>query len=91
MTKVLCSECDWHGESKQLLTTSNPFRPVDNVKWCPDCFEPNCFVRACDFEGCYEPVTCGTPTPGGYRNTCFTHDPVRSTANSQQYIDIDRG
>lgn len=29
----------------------------------------------CDEPGCKEEITCGTPTPTGYRRTCSTHAP----------------
>lgn len=29
----------------------------------------------CDEPGCKEPITCGTPTPSGYRRTCSEHCP----------------
>ena len=29
----------------------------------------------CDEPGCKEQVSCGTPTPTGYRNTCGKHRP----------------
>lgn len=29
----------------------------------------------CDEPGCMKRWTCGTPTPGGYRTTCFEHQP----------------
>lgn len=29
----------------------------------------------CDEPGCKEPISCGTPTPGGYRRTCSEHCP----------------
>lgn len=32
---------------------------------------------ACDEPDCREQVTCGTPTPDGYRSTCFDHRPIR--------------
>jgi hypothetical protein len=33
------------------------------------------FAGLCDEPGCYDPVSCGTPTPDGYRNTCYEHKP----------------
>lgn len=29
----------------------------------------------CDEPGCFNRVSCGTPTPTGYRSTCHTHYP----------------
>lgn len=29
----------------------------------------------CDEPGCKEPISCGTPTPTGYRRTCSDHYP----------------
>ncbi len=31
--------------------------------------------QVCDEPDCKRPVTCGTPTPKGYRHTCGTHAP----------------
>ena len=27
----------------------------------------------CQAEGCYQPATCGTPTPDGYKRLCYRH------------------
>jgi hypothetical protein len=29
----------------------------------------------CDEPGCFNQISCGTPTPTGYRSTCHTHYP----------------
>jgi len=29
--------------------------------------------QECDIAGCHKEATCGTPTPGGYRNVCGKH------------------
>lgn len=34
------------------------------------------FANLCDEPGCYDAVSCGTPTSNGYRNTCSKHKPV---------------
>ena len=33
--------------------------------------------RGCDEPGCTRMATCGTPSEGGYRRTCFWHSPVQ--------------
>ena len=34
-------------------------------------------VGLCDEPGCYDAISCGTPTPEGYRSTCYNHAPDR--------------
>jgi phage FluMu protein Com len=75
MSKWMCEECDWCGQESDLLRASNPFASNDNVVGCPHCKEINSMTMACDEPGCWRQVSCGTPTPGGYRNTCGKHKP----------------
>lgn len=37
-------------------------------------------VGLCDEPGCYDEITCGTPTPDGYRSTCSKHAPNRESS-----------
>ena len=76
--KTACC-CGWRGMSSQMLVAQNPFDETDEVKACPQCRElyHECY-RACDEPDCWEAVTCGTRTAGGYRNTCSEHRPKRT-------------
>lgn len=81
--KLKCAECDWMGYSGDVDRVSDP-RPLkaDEVNWwqvCPSCRMPEQFVPLCDEPRCLNEVSCGTPTPYGYRNTCGKHAP-RTTA-----------
>lgn len=73
--KMVCQECDWQGRSSNRLVAPNPFDNTVIIFGCPSCKEVECFCMACDEEGCWEPVTCGTPTSSGYRQTCSRHRP----------------
>lgn len=79
--KFRCEErrCGWHGE--EVLTAPNPFDPADTINGCPSCRAVDTIELACDEPDCWEPVSCGTPTDSGYRNTCGPHLPnvVRCT------------
>ena len=72
--KVLCEECDWTGTYDKVDHVKDP--KSDNV-WsvCPQCRTPENVFRACDETGCWQPVSCGTPTETGYRSTCGIHAP----------------
>ena len=37
-------------------------------------------ARLCDEPGCYDEISCGTPTPDGYRSTCSKHAPNRESS-----------
>ena len=73
--KLVCSDCNWQGEDHEALTAPNPFDPEFNIQGCPRCKEPNTLGVACDELDCWQPVSCGTPTPEGYRRTCSKHVP----------------
>lgn len=72
--KMSCDECGWRGEGKDLLRAPNPFESGE-VTACPECKAMDALFVACDESGCWYPVTCGTPTSGGYRRTCGRHVP----------------
>jgi len=74
-TKTICKECEWHGFSGEVLVADSPFESGVEIYGCPTCKGVDCFLVACDEHGCWEPVTCGTPMPGGFRNTCSKHRP----------------
>ena len=67
--------CGWTGLEKDVLSAPNPFDPEDDLTGCPECKGVNTIVPACDEPGCWEEVTCGAPTPSGYRQTCGKHRP----------------
>jgi len=75
--KCCCQErrCDWVGDDSEMLTAPNPFDGSALVV-CPKCktLESSVFT-ACDEPDCNRAATCGTPTPTGYRSTCYDHMP----------------
>lgn len=74
--KRFCLECLWQGLRGDLLRGVNPFKTDEQIAGCPRCRSIDSAVPACDDEGCWELVTCGTSTPEGYRHTCSKHRPV---------------
>ena len=75
--KRRCS-CGWTGESDEFYDAPHPFLESDTVVACPNCLSVigECdMVVCCDEPDCWREVTCGTPTPDGYRNTCTRHRP----------------
>jgi hypothetical protein len=72
---VVCSECRWHGGKVEMLTARHPFDDEDLVYGCPRCKSVDSLSVACDEPGCKSEVSCGTPTPDGYRQTCSEHRP----------------
>jgi len=75
--KRVCAECDWCGDVSELLLASSPFDSEVMLHGCPQCKGVDCCRVACDEPGCCRPVTSGTMTPKGYRNTCRDHVPER--------------
>jgi hypothetical protein len=73
--KVVCEVCSWRGPGARTLAAANPFDENEQIRGCPVCKAVECFRAACDQEGCWQPVTCGTPTADGYRSTCSRHQP----------------
>lgn len=78
VVKWLCEECKWCGPDEELLRAPNPFSEdeTDTMTGCPQCREPNTMGRACDEPGCEQPAGNGTPTPNGYRWSCYPHRPI---------------
>ena len=74
--KQTCPErcCGWHGRLREALSAPNPFEEGDVLYACPKCKGLD-LRYACDEPGCWEAVSCGTPTPQGYRRTCDRHAP----------------
>ncbi len=77
--KRTCKECGWHGQSDELLTADHPFT-ADILVFCPQCKQVDSCLVACDTDGCWDSVTCGTPAPKGYRQTCSKHRPPDAMA-----------
>ena len=75
MNSFICSECGQKTAESELLTAPNPFNPEDTICGCPKCLSAGEFVGACDEPGCNEESSMGTPTPTGYRHTCYKHRP----------------
>lgn len=74
--KLVCTNrCQWHGQSEEALTAPNPFDPEESIEGCPHCKSVDSLQMACDEPDCWLEVTCGTPTPSGYRQTCHKHAP----------------
>ena len=75
--KVICTErrCNWRGTEKEVLTAPSPFDADDTINGCPKCKAIGTIVYACDEQGCWRETSSGTPTPTGYRSTCFEHRP----------------
>lgn len=74
--KVTCTECGWTGSSNEMLESENPFKKGDIINACPMCKTVDDSIQvACDEPDCFEPVTCGTPSDKGYRQTCPKHKP----------------
>lgn len=74
--KVICEECGWQGEGKDVLRAPNPFDPEEQMSGCPYCHSVESLVRACDGPGCWEPAAYATPVANDYRYTCFRHRPM---------------
>jgi hypothetical protein len=71
-----CDQCGAVMKESDVLQTAVP-RPKGGdpavVSQCPECGECECFTSVCDEPGCGAEVTCGWPTPAGYRRTCGEH------------------
>lgn len=73
--KVVCTFCQWRGDSDDLLSAVHPFDSDDTIEGCPVCRDVGFLKPACDEPDCWALQTCGTPTPDGYRQTCGAHRP----------------
>lgn len=73
--KVKCtaSFCNWRGHEEDILQGINPFDASDTLDGCPECKGIETINYVCDEPGCWEPISCGTPTSEGYRQTCGEH------------------
>ncbi len=74
--KRICTSCHrWHGMQPEMLTAPDPFNEGETLIACPACRDSCGLVVACDEPDCWRESNCGTPTPAGYRNTCYDHRP----------------
>lgn len=78
--KCIC-ECGWKGHTYDLIkctvTREDNGDCLGVTLVCPHCLDPisDDIVMCCDEPGCWAPGSCGTPTPTGYRQTCYNHAP----------------
>lgn len=73
--RYVCENCNHRMTGNAVLTAPSPFDPQDRICGCPRCFAVNEIRGTCDEPGCWEQDTMGTPTPAGYRRTCWQHRP----------------
>lgn len=73
--RLRCNTCGWIGRAADVLRAPSPFDASDELRGCPICKSCNDFVTLCEIQGCTLEVSCGTPVPGGYMNTCSDHKP----------------
>lgn len=68
-----CTECGWTGRETEMERVGDVKLEKHYWNICPNCRDAEQFELLCD--RCDQVVTCGTPTPDGYRNTCGKHQP----------------
>ncbi len=73
MNRYRCVNCDVISNESALLTAPNPFDATEIITGCPVCKSVDALVPVCDEPGCIKDVSCGWPSPAGYRHTCGTH------------------
>ncbi len=66
-----CKECEWTGRADEIEMFPDPKMEGNYWEICPQCREAESCEQLC--EKCSSPATCGTPTPDGYRRTCYEH------------------
>jgi len=81
--RIRCGYCTDVYTKDVQLSAPNPFDPKDMLTGCPFCKSVNMGTWVCDEPGCSEPCTMGTPTPAGYRITCWKHYPDRKEAERE--------
>ena len=80
--RVVCEQCGYHAAFEELLMAPNPFAHDEKIKGCPQCCAVDSYYFTCDEAGCWNERTSGTPTPIGYRRTCWDHSPFNPKRNS---------
>jgi len=68
-----CKDCGWAGRETDMAHIDDPEMEGNQWKICPQCRSAEQFEELCD--ECGNLATCGSPTPAGYRRTCFEHIP----------------
>lgn len=71
--KWRCNTCKNLMYDSELLHGKNPFCEDMIVVGCPYCKDIGDFTGICDEPGCSRDVSCGFPSPDGYRTTCHEH------------------
>ena len=71
--KVLCEDCEWCGDIKEMLSAVNPFNEDALVQGCPNCKEVIIPYSACSIDGCSERACNDKPTNDGYMMFCYRH------------------
>jgi len=70
-----CTECATETPRDDLIKFPDPEMAENYWTICPFCREAEQFERMCDAFNCDQTSSCGTPTPDGYRITCYEHKP----------------
>lgn len=73
--KWRCKECDQICVTP--LSAVNPFDEGDVISGCPNCKDVNTLEQACQFDGCKQNASIGTPGGYAYRYfwSCHRHRP----------------
>ena len=69
---LICSECGNVTNDLMILRAPNPFEDGE-LTACPECNSIDSMRVICEFKGCTEEATCGTPTSNGYKLYCGKH------------------
>lgn len=67
-----CTNCKEVMHETDIDLVKDP-ESINEWSVCPHCRTPENFEPVCDEPGCSLPVSCGFPTPDGYRQTCHKH------------------
>lgn len=73
--KLTCDTCHTRLWDNEVLSVPNPFDGTEPIYGCPICHTVNDLSVVCDEPNCWLKISCGTPTPAGYRRTCREHVP----------------
>lgn len=80
--KTVCDICEHQSNLLHHLIAENPFNSEEAIYGCPTCKSIDSFRMACDEPGCWDLVSCGTPSAAGYRHTCRKHQPHEKAKKS---------
>lgn len=73
MKRWRCTECEAVCVTTDMLIAPHPFEHGLTIHGCRSCHSIDHFALLCDVAECRELVSCGWPSPSGYRQTCGTH------------------